>query len=59
MLVKQTLKGVQHSKNVTIEWKGLLMVHDLSYTHDWLAVMSKLDDLFFNAQLNSSFCGLL
>ena len=59
MLVKQMLKGAWWSWNITVEWKGPLMVHELSYTHHHLAMMSLLDDLLFDAQLNSGFCRLL
>ena len=59
VLVKQTLKGMWHSQNIVVEQKGPLTVHDLTYAHDQLVAMSHLDDLLFNAQLNSGFCGLL
>ena len=46
VLVKCTLKGACHSQNITVQWKGPLMVQNLCYIHDWL---TQLDNLLFNA----------
>ena len=59
VLVKWTLRGVWCSRNIAVEWKVLLMVHDLSHVHDWLVGMSHLDVPLFDTQLNSGFCRLL
>ena len=59
VLIKCMLKGACCSCNTTMHWRGPLMVQNLCFVHNCLATSLQLDDILFDAQINTGFCGLL